>query len=184
MSRGVLCQFFIITVLLKLAYQKVLYPQVIYYRCGYKHIQYYLMVNSFTHARLCFQPGIFAFNLKKSRKFFCKFCIFNILTVIVAKGEQRSHRPKGGENVKPNNHEQSKQHAFDSFCKKILKHEARDFYDELKRQRSREVSFSDLSAKQLEQLYTEDQYFATEQIFKTTYVALLAYHIVMGFIFL
>jgi RNA polymerase sigma factor (sigma-70 family) len=83
----------------------------------------------------------------------------------VAKGEQRSHRPKGGENVKPNNHEQSKQHAFDSFCKKILKHEARDFYDELKRQRSREVSFSDLSAKQLEQLYTEDQYFATEQIF-------------------
>ncbi|MDN5355015.1 MAG: hypothetical protein PWQ09_1771, partial [Candidatus Cloacimonadota bacterium] len=33
----------------------------------------------------------------------------------------------------------------------ILKHEARDFYDELKRQRSREVSFSDLSAKQLEQ---------------------------------
>jgi RNA polymerase sigma factor (sigma-70 family) len=165
MSRGVLCQFFIITVLLKLAYQKVLYPQVIYYRCGYKNIQYYLMVNSFTHARLCFQPGIFAFNLKKSRKFFCKFCIFNILTVIVAKGEQRSHRPKGGENVKPNNHEQSKQHAFDSFCKKILKHEARDFYDELKRQRSREVSFSDLSAKQLEQFYTEDQYFATEQIF-------------------
>lgn len=84
----------------------------------------------------------------------------------MAKGEQRSHRPKGGENVKPNNHEQSKQHAFDSFCKKILKNEARDFYDELKRQRSREVSFSDLSAKQLEQLYTEDQYFATEQIFK------------------
>jgi hypothetical protein len=141
MSRGVLCQFFIITVLLKLAYQKVLYPQVIYYRCGYKNIQYYLMVNSFTHARLCFQPGIFAFNLKKSRKFFCKFCIFNILTVIVAKGEQRSHRPKGGENVKPNNHEQSKQHAFDSFCKKILKHEARDFYDELKRQRSRVVGY-------------------------------------------
>lgn len=120
MSRGVLCQFFIITVLLKLAYQKVLYPQVIYYRCGYKNIQYYLMVNSFTHARLCFQPGIFAFNLKKSRKFFCKFCIFNILTVIVAKGEQRSHRPKGGENVKPNNHEQSKQHAFDSINQQIV----------------------------------------------------------------
>ena len=67
--------------------------------------------------------------------------------------------------MKLNNHEQSKKHAFDSFCKKILKHEARDFYDELKRQRSREVSFSELSAKQLEQIYTEDQYFATEQIF-------------------
>ena len=67
--------------------------------------------------------------------------------------------------MKLNNHEQSKKHAFDSFCKKILKHEARDYYDELKRQRSREVSFSELSAKQLEQIYTEDQYFATEQIF-------------------
>ncbi|POR00403.1 hypothetical protein AU468_09670 [Alkalispirochaeta sphaeroplastigenens] len=67
--------------------------------------------------------------------------------------------------MKPNNHEQSKQHAFDSFCKKILKHEVRDFYDELKRQRSREASFSDLSTKQMEQLFTEDQYFTTEQLF-------------------
>jgi len=31
--------------------------------------------------------------------------------------------------------QKSKQHAFDSFCKKILKHEARDYYDEMKRQR-------------------------------------------------
>lgn len=67
--------------------------------------------------------------------------------------------------MKPNNHEQSKRHAFDSFCKKILKHEARDCYDELKRQRDREVSFSDLSEKELNQLYTEDKYFVTERIF-------------------
>jgi hypothetical protein len=55
--------------------------------------------------------------------------------------------------VKPNSHEQSKRHTFDSFCKKVLKHEARDYYDELKRQRDREVSFSDLSEKELAQLY-------------------------------
>lgn len=128
-------------------------------------MHHYINVNNSAYARLCFQPGIFAFNLKNFEKFLYKFCSFNICTVIVAKGEQRSHHPKGGENMKPNNHEESKQHAFDSFCKKILKHEARDFYDELKRQRSREVSFSDLSAKQLEQLYSEDQYFSTEQIF-------------------
>ena len=67
--------------------------------------------------------------------------------------------------MKSNSHEQSKRHAFDSFCKKILKHEARDYYDELKRQRNREVSFSDLSEKEMDQLYTEDKYFATEQIF-------------------
>ncbi|NMA65561.1 MAG: sigma-70 family RNA polymerase sigma factor [Clostridiaceae bacterium] len=67
--------------------------------------------------------------------------------------------------MKPNSHEQSKRHTFDSFCKKILKHEARDYYDELKRQRDREVSFSDLSVKQMDQIYTEDKYFVTEQIF-------------------
>ncbi len=83
----------------------------------------------------------------------------------MAKGEKRSHHPKGGKNVKPKNHEKSKQHAFDSFCKKILKHEARDYYDELKRQRRKEKTFSDLSAKEIEQLYTVDKYFVTEQIF-------------------
>ena len=67
--------------------------------------------------------------------------------------------------MKPSSHEQSKRHTFDSFCKKILKHEARDYYDELKRKRDREVSFSDLSAKQMDQLYTEDKYFVTEKIF-------------------
>ncbi len=67
----------------------------------------------------------------------------------MAKGEKRSHHPKGGESVKTNNHEKDKQHAFDSFCKKVLKHEARDYYDELKRQRSREKTFSDLSAKEI-----------------------------------
>lgn len=83
----------------------------------------------------------------------------------MVKGEQGSHRPKGGENVKSNNHGQSKQHIFDSFCKKILKHEARDYYDELKRQRRKEKTFSDLPAKEMEQLYTVDKYFVTEQIF-------------------
>lgn len=67
--------------------------------------------------------------------------------------------------MKSNNHEESKQHAFDSFCKKVLKHEARDYYDELKRQRNREVIFSDLSEKEINQLYTNDKYFDTEQNF-------------------
>ena len=109
--------------------------------------------------------GIFTFYLKFFQKVTNKFGSFAIHTVVVAKGEKRSHRPKGGENVKPNSHEQSKRHTFDSFCKKVLKHEARDYYDELKRQRDREVSFSDLSEKEMDQLYTEDKYFSTEQIF-------------------
>ncbi len=79
--------------------------------------------------------------------------------------DQWSHRPKGGENVKHKSDEQSKRHAFGGLCKKIPKHEARDYYDELKRQHDREATFSDLSAKEMDQIYTENKYLATEQIF-------------------
>ena len=67
--------------------------------------------------------------------------------------------------MKPSSYEQGKQRVFDSFCKKVLKNEARNCYNEIKRQRSKEVSFSELSAQELEQLATTDSYFATEQIF-------------------
>lgn len=136
-----------------------------YYCYQYEHTYHLININGSTNARLYFQSGIFASNLKFFKKVSQKFGSFAILTVVVVKGEQRSHRPKGGENMKPNSHEQSKQHIFDSFCKKILKHEARDYYDELQRQRRKEKTFSDLSAKEMEQLYTVDKYFFTEQIF-------------------
>jgi RNA polymerase sigma factor (sigma-70 family) len=112
----------------------------------------------FSRAFLCILINFF-------QKFSQKFGSFTIFTVIVAKGKQRNHHPKGGENMKSNSHEQDKRHAFDSFCKKVLKHEARDYYDELKRQRDKEISFSNLSVKEMDQLYTEDKYFVTEQIF-------------------
>ena len=67
--------------------------------------------------------------------------------------------------MKPTNREKSKRHAFDSFCKKVLKHEARNCYAEIKRLRDKEVSFSELSAGELEQLSATDKYFVTEQIF-------------------
>lgn len=140
-------------------------PPTGYYGYQYEYTHHYINVNISCYARLCFQSGIFGFYLKFFPKFTYKFGSFAIPTVVVAKGKQRSHRPRGGENVKPNSHEQSKRHTFDSFCKKVLKHEARDYYDELKRQRDREVSFSDLSEKELAQLYTEDKYFVSEQIF-------------------
>ncbi|WP_347490444.1 sigma factor-like helix-turn-helix DNA-binding protein [Desulfoscipio sp. XC116] len=61
--------------------------------------------------------------------------------------------------MKPHSHEQHKRHAFDSFCKKVLKHEARDYYDALKRRREREISLDELSEKELEQLTVMDEYF-------------------------
>lgn len=136
-----------------------------YFAYQYEHIHHQVNVNISTYARLHLQSGIFAFYLKLFQKFSYKFGSFAAPTVVVVKGEQRSHRPKGGENMKPNSHEQSKRHTFDSFCKKILKHEARDYYDELQRQRRKGKTFSDLSAKEMEQLYTLDKYFVTEQIF-------------------
>ena len=61
--------------------------------------------------------------------------------------------------------EQGRQHAFDSFCKKVLKHEVRDYYDEVKRLNRLEISFAELSARELAQLCREDEYFASEKIF-------------------
>ena len=60
---------------------------------------------------------------------------------------------------------EDKRHAFDSFCKKILKNEARDYYKAIKRQVEREILFSELSEHELEQLSTMDSYFEIERTF-------------------
>jgi RNA polymerase sigma factor (sigma-70 family) len=67
--------------------------------------------------------------------------------------------------VKPKNHELDKQHAFDAFCKKVLKNEVRNYHREMKRLQDKEILFSELSERELEQLSTTDKYFTTEQIF-------------------
>ena len=60
--------------------------------------------------------------------------------------------------MKPYSHEEHKRHTFDSFCKKVLKNEARDHYDEMKRKRNREVSFSELSGQAMNMLFVMDEY--------------------------
>jgi DNA-directed RNA polymerase specialized sigma24 family protein len=67
--------------------------------------------------------------------------------------------------MKPKNHEQDKRHAFDSFCKKVLKNDARNSYGEEKRLRGKEISFLELSAHEIEQLSVTNKYFAEEQTF-------------------
>lgn len=61
--------------------------------------------------------------------------------------------------MKSHSYKEHKRHTFDSFCKKILKHEARDYYDDLKRRRKHEISLDELSEKELEQLTVMDEYF-------------------------
>ena len=53
---------------------------------------------------------------------------------------------------------ESNVHRFDSYCKKILKNEARDCYREIQKHRQREIFFSELSEKEWKQLYMEDEY--------------------------
>ena len=67
--------------------------------------------------------------------------------------------------MNPNSHEQDKLPMFDSFCKKVLKNEIRNYYNELERLRDKEVNFSELSAQELGQLSTTDNYFSMEQTF-------------------
>lgn len=53
---------------------------------------------------------------------------------------------------------ETNQHRFDSYCKKILKNEAIDCYREIQKHRQREIFFSELSEKEWKQLYMEDVY--------------------------
>lgn len=67
--------------------------------------------------------------------------------------------------MKPHSHEEHIRHTFDAFCKKVLRNEARDYLDELARQRNREISFSDLPVEVMEQLSVCDDYFADDRTF-------------------
>ena len=49
-------------------------------------------------------------------------------------------------------------HQFDSFCRKVLREEARDYIRELMRRSAHEVSLSELSEEQMERLYVLDEY--------------------------
>ncbi len=58
----------------------------------------------------------------------------------------------------PDRHEEHKQHAFDSFCKKVLKCEAYNGYREISRRQKHEVSFSELPEDYMAQLAAWDRY--------------------------
>lgn len=61
--------------------------------------------------------------------------------------------------------EEHKQHAFDAYCKRIVKNEATSVHREYQQQNSDEVLFSDLTEKELQQLQYMDQYAPDKQVF-------------------
>ena len=54
--------------------------------------------------------------------------------------------------------------AFNGFCKQALKREAMNASRDIKRQQLREVTFSDLSPQEENQLFVYDQYFVDDEV--------------------
>ncbi|MCK1975686.1 hypothetical protein LNK15_01275 [Jeotgalicoccus huakuii] len=48
--------------------------------------------------------------------------------------------------------------AFNAFCKRVLKNVAIDIYNERRRQQSKEKTFSELTSREIHQLYSIDNY--------------------------
>lgn len=61
--------------------------------------------------------------------------------------------------------EQDKQHAFDAYCKRLVKNEAVNIQHEYARQGEREVSFSDLTQREAQSLQCVDHYESDQQTF-------------------
>lgn len=71
----------------------------------------------------------------------------------------------------PNRNEWQKRCTFNGFCKKVLKNESIDAIRENRTRSKREVTFSDLSPQEENQLYTCDQYFVNDEAEKSFFVA-------------
>lgn len=58
------------------------------------------------------------------------------------------------------------QHQFDSYCKKILKCECKDYFRHISWRAEHEVSFSELSEEAMEKIYVIDSYPAEHRSFQ------------------
>lgn len=56
--------------------------------------------------------------------------------------------------------------VFDSFCKRVLKNAAIDCFREIKKHREREQFFSELTEKEWQQIYMEDEYKLDSHVFQ------------------
>lgn len=73
--------------------------------------------------------------------------------------------------MEPNRIEWQKRCTFNGFCKAVLRNEAIDAIRERKYRKKQEVTFSDLSPQEENQLYTCDKYFVNDEAEKSFFVA-------------
>lgn len=55
-------------------------------------------------------------------------------------------------------YEQHKKHAFDCYCKKIIKNEARNIYKEIKCKKEREISLDQITTKDIDKISILPEY--------------------------
>ena len=65
--------------------------------------------------------------------------------------------------IEPSRTEWQVRCAFNSFCKRVLKHEAINIYNERQQRRAKEMTFSDLTPQEENQLYTSDKQYEGEE---------------------
>lgn len=53
--------------------------------------------------------------------------------------------------------------AFNAFCKRVLKNEAINIYNERRQRQAKELTFSDLTSQEENQLYTLDKHYEGEE---------------------
>ena len=71
----------------------------------------------------------------------------------------------GGEKMKYIPNDYGKRCRFDTFCKTVLRNEARTYLRDLCRQRKRETEFSALSQYEMDKLCTLDEYTGDSVVF-------------------
>ncbi len=65
--------------------------------------------------------------------------------------------------IEPNRTEWQVRCAFNAFCKRVLKNEAINIYNERRQQQAKELTFSDLTPQEENQLYTLDKQYEGEE---------------------
>lgn len=68
--------------------------------------------------------------------------------------------------MKNTSKEERNEHTFDSFCKRLLKNETKDYYRRMQHRRKHEVSLSELPEETLSQLAVWDSYFENTYLFE------------------
>ncbi len=101
--------------------------------------------------------------------FFISLAKHSFQFVLIVKEEQEHvmivSKKMEGIIMSPTAYEKRRISEFDSYCKHVLRNEAKDIQRQLARKRKVEISFSDLSEMDLNQLYVFDEYKTDKHFF-------------------